>query len=118
TPFHLALGTKYSPTPFKPELLEMMRKSEQQEAQAAQAAQQQQEQNNQLQQAVTSLQVAQGIESIADAEEKRSEIPLNRAKTLTEINKNLASPLLDLIRERVKLEISREKVQNVQRTNA
>jgi hypothetical protein len=100
---------KNAPMQFKTATLNAIQQSVEQRQQQQQLAMQQAKADQQLQQAVTGLQVAQGIESIADAEEKRSEIPLNRAKTISEINKNQASPLIDLIKEQVKLEIAREK---------
>ena len=100
---------KYSPTPFKPELIEMIQRVEQQESQQGQQAAKQAQSAAELQDAIGQLQVAQSIESIADAEEKRSEIPLNRAKTLAEIQKLQAEPLLAAIREEVKLQIAQEK---------
>ena len=46
---------------------------------------------------------------MVDAQLKRSEIPLNRAKTISELNKNQFDPLIKLIKEQVRLEIAQEK---------
>ena len=104
-----------SPMQFKTPTLQAIQQAAQAREQQGQQAQQQAQTDQQLQQAVTQLQVAQGIESLADAAEKRSEIPLNMAKTISEINKNQASPIVDLVKEQVKLEISKNKqAQNAQ----
>ncbi len=98
-----------APMQFKTPTLQAIKRAQQAKQQAQQSAQRQEQANLQLQQAVTGLQVAQGIESLADAEEKRSEIPLNRAKTVSEINKNRFDPVGVLIKEMVRLEIAQEK---------
>jgi len=67
--------------------------------------------NTQLTQALTATQVQAANESNADAAEKRSQIPLNNAKTISEINKNQAGPLVDILREVVKLEIANNQRQ-------
>jgi hypothetical protein len=98
-----------SPMQFKTPTLKAIEQAAQGRQQQQQQAQQQAQIDQQLQQAVTGLQVAQGIESLADAAEKRSQIPLNNAKTVSEINKNAAGPIIDLIKEQVKLEIAQSK---------
>jgi hypothetical protein len=102
---------KSSPMQFKTPTLKAIERAQKAKQQQQQAAQQQAQTDQQLQQAVTQLQIAQGVESMADAAEKRSEIPLNHAKTISEINKNQASPIVDLIKERVKLEIAQNNQQ-------
>ena len=107
-----------SPMQFKTPTLQAIQNAQKSKQQQAQAAQQQAQTDQALQQAVTQLQVAQGIESLADAAEKRSEIPLNMAKTVSEINKNNASPLVDLVKEQVKLEIAQQKQAQIAGTGA
>jgi hypothetical protein len=106
-----------SPMQFKTPTLKAIEQAAQGRQQQQQQAAQQAQVDQQLQQAVTGLQVAQGIESLADAAEKRSQIPLNAAKTMSEINKNKAgalAPIVDLVKEQVKLEIAQSKqTQNV-----
>ena len=104
-----------APMQFKNQTLKAIQAAEQAQQGQQQMAMQQQQTDQALQQAVTQLQIAQGVESMADAAEKRSEIPLNMAKTVSEINKNQAGPIVDLIKERVKLEIA---TQNQQAQNA
>jgi hypothetical protein len=103
-----------SPMQFKTPTLKAIQQAAQARQQQSQQSQQQAQVDQRLQQAVTGLQIAQGIESLADAEEKRSQIPLNHAKTISEINKNQASPLVDLVKEAVKLEIAQNQAQNAQ----
>ena len=112
----LEMLVKASPGQFKTPTLKSIESAAQQKQQAQQAQIQSQQTTEQLTQALTAVQVSQAQENIADAQEKRSQIPLNNAKTMTEINKNLAASdaaqlkqLIDLVKEQVKLEISREK---------
>ncbi len=80
---------KYSPTPFKPELIEMIAKAEQAEAQRGQQAQKIQEMAQQLEiervkgeilgnRGIAEERRAQAVENISDA-------ALNRVKTMSEI---------------------------------
>ena len=104
---------KASPMQFKNATLQAIVKAEQGKQQAGQAAQQQEQLNQQLQQGLTAVQISQANENMADAAEKRSQIPLNNAKTVSEINKNLASPLIDLVKEQVRLAIAVDKQKQV-----
>lgn len=102
---------KSSPMQFKTATLKAIERATQQRKQLQQQQTQQQLTDQQLQTAITRNQLAQGEESLADAAEKRSEIPLNRAKTLSEINKNNAGPALTALKEMVKLEIAKDSIQ-------
>lgn len=112
----LEMLVKASPMQFKTSMLQAIQAASQRKKQLQQAQIQSQMTTERLNQAVTANQAAQAQESIADSQEKRSQIPLNNAKTLTEINKNIAAadaaqlkPLVDLVKEQVKFEIAREK---------
>ena len=108
-----------APMQFKTQTLNAIKQAEQGQQQQQQMQLQQAQTDQQLQQAVTQLQVAQGIESLADAAEKRSQIPLNAAKTMSEINKNKAAaltPIVDLVKEQVKMEIANNNQTQVQNT--
>ena len=65
---------------------------------------------DELTQGLTAVQISQSRENIADSQEKRAQAELNRAKTLTEINKNQFDPITSLIKEQVKLQISRDRI--------
>jgi hypothetical protein len=105
----LSVAVRFCPTPFKPELLKIMEQAEQQEKQMQQMQMQQQQRDAQLQEAVTRTQLAREAEDFANAQESRSEIPLNMAKTLVEIQKIGAEPLVNLIKEMVKFDIAKLK---------
>ena len=98
---------KYSPTPFKQELIEMVQRAEQQQK----AIQQQQlssvQRQAQLSEALAAGEVAKAQEDIANAAESRADAQFTRVKTLAEINKMRADALTNLIKEQVKLEIAR-----------
>ena len=64
---------------------------------------------------LTAAQIAQAQEDMASAAEKRSEIPLNRMKTLAQAQKLQAEPLVALVKEQVRLAIAQEKAQQAQR---
>ncbi len=81
---------KASPMQFKNATLKAIEQAQQRQQQAGQEAQKQQQLDTELQQAITATQIAKAQEDIADAQEARSSSGLNRAKTLTEINKNRA----------------------------
>jgi len=97
---------KASPMQFKSATLKLIQQAQQAKQQAQQKGQQQEQLGIQLQQALIATQVARAQEDSADAAEARSQIPLNNAKTISEINKNQASPLVDMLKEMVKLEIA------------
>ncbi|KKN77219.1 hypothetical protein LCGC14_0361970 [marine sediment metagenome] len=105
---------KAAPMQFKTPTLQAIQRASQQKQQLQKQQTQQVLTDQQLQQAVTQLQLAQGVESLADAAEKRSEIPLNRAKTLSEINKNRDSTELGALKELVRLEIAADKNRQLQ----
>jgi hypothetical protein len=117
----LEMLVKASPMQFKNSMLQAIQQASQQKQQAQQAQQQSQKITEELTQGLTAVQISQAQENIADAQEKRSQIPLNNAKTLTEINKNVAAadaaqikPLIELVKEQVKIEIAQQKqTQNV-----
>ena len=108
-----------SPIQYKVKTLKAIKQAQQAAQQAGQQQAQTQQATNELTNALTAVQISQAQENVADAQEKRSEIPLNNAKTLTEINKNVAAadqaqvqPLIDLVKERVRLEIATLNQQN------
>ena len=103
-----------SPIQFKSTMLKAIQAAAQQKKQLTQIQTQQQLMNNELTQGLTQVQISQAMENITDAQVNRSKIPLNNAKTLSEINKNQASPLVALIKEQVKLQIAEDKNRQVQ----
>ena len=103
-----------SPLQYKNKTLQAIKQAQQAAQQAGQAQFKAQQETSQLTNALTAVQISQAKENIADAAEKRSEISLNRAKTISEINKNLASPLVDLVKEEVRLQIAMANQQNRQ----
>lgn len=111
----LEMLVKASPMQFKTSMLQAIQRASKQKEQAQQAQLQSQQNADRLTQGLTAVQISQAEENIADAQEKRSQIPLNNAKTISEINKNQASPILDLIKEEVRLQIAQDKqgAQNV-----
>jgi len=109
---------KASPMQFKTPTLKMIQQAHQAKQQAQQKGQQQEQLGIQLQQALIATQVARAQEDSADAAEARSQIPLNNAKTISEISKNLASPIIDMIKEQVRLQIAGMNQQMRQAQNA
>ena len=105
---------KTAPMQFSNVMLQAIQRAQQQRTQMQQLAQQQQFAGNQLTQGLTAAQIAQAQESMADAAEKRSEIPLNRMKTLAQAQKLAADPLVALIKEQVRLAIAQEKSRQLQ----
>lgn len=101
---------KAAPIQFKIPTLQAIQKAMQARQQQAQAVAKTQQITDQLTQGLTAVQISQAKENIADSQEKRAEAELNRAKTLTEINKNRFDPIAALIKEQVKLEIARDKI--------
>ena len=95
-----------SPIQYKTKTLKAIERAQQAAQQAGQAQAQAAGDASKLTNALTAVQISQAEENVADAQEKRSEIPLNRAKTISEINKNLATPLTDLVKEEVRLQIA------------
>lgn len=106
-----------SPMQFKQATLKAIQQAGQQRSQLQQQQAASQKTTDELTQALTAVQISQAQENIADAQEKRSEIPLNRAKTISEINKNKFDPIVGLIREQVRLEIAQEKQREVINAN-
>jgi hypothetical protein len=100
---------KSSVMQFKLPTLRAIQAAMKQRSQAQQIAMKSQQLTDQLTQGLTAVQIAQARENVADAEVKRSEIPLNRAKTITEINKNQLDPIVALVKEQVRLQIAQEK---------
>ncbi|KKM81446.1 hypothetical protein LCGC14_1329850, partial [marine sediment metagenome] len=74
-----------------------------------QAQAQSQQNADKLTQGLTAVQISQAQENMADAREKRSEIPLNRMKTLAQAQKISAEPLVALVKEEVRLQIAQDK---------
>ena len=100
---------KASPMQFKSITMQAIQQALKSRKQLQQQQLQGQQTNDQLTNALSTSQIAQAQESIADAQEKRSEIPLNRAKTLAEIQKLQAEPVVNMIKEEVKLQIAQNK---------
>lgn len=100
---------KASPMQFKTPTLQAIQRAVRQRQQLQQTQLQSQQSTDKLTQGLTAVQISQAQENIADAQEKRSEIPLNRAKTLAELKKVGAEPLISLIKEQVRLQIAQEK---------
>lgn len=105
---------KASPIQFKVPTLKAIEAAIKQRGQAQQQAAQSQKLNDDLTRGLTAVQISQAQENITDAQLNRSEIPLNRAKTVSEINKNSFDPLVSLIKEQVRLQMSQEKLQAAQ----
>jgi len=110
-----------SPIQYKTKTLEAIKQAQQAAQEAGKAQAKTANEAAQLTNALTANQISQSQENIADAQEKRSEIPLNRAKTLTEINKNIAAadkdaiaPLVDMVKEEVRLQIAMANAQKRQ----
>ncbi len=100
---------KSAPMQFKTPTLQAIQKATQARQQQAQQAAQSQKVTDQLTQALSVSQIAKAQEDVADAQESRSQIPLNQAKTLSEVNKNRFDPIVALIKEQVRLQIAQEK---------
>lgn len=98
-----------APMQFKTPMMKAVDAASERQKQLGQIQTQQQLAGNQLTNALTQVQISQAEENISDAQVNRSQIPLNRAKTLSEINKNQAGPIVNLIKEQVKLAIAQEK---------
>ncbi len=105
-----------SPIQFKNTMLKAIQAAAQQKKQLSQAQMQSQLDNSKLTNALTAVQISQAQENITDAQVNRSQIPLNMAKTVSEINKNQASPLVSLIKEQVKLAIAEDRNRQLQET--
>jgi hypothetical protein len=75
-----------SPIQYKTKTLEAIKQAQDAAQQAGQAQAQSAQTSEQLAQALTAVQVSQAQENVADAQEKRSQIPLNNAKTLSELD--------------------------------
>lgn len=100
---------KAAPMQFKTPTLQAIEAASQQRKQLQQAQIRSQQITEQLTQGLTAVQISQAQENIADAQVKRSEVPLNQAKTISEINKNESAPILALIKEQVRLQIAQDK---------
>ncbi len=105
----LEMLIKASPMQFKTRMLQAIQALAQQRKQMQQAQIRNQLINDELTQGLTAVQISQARENIVDAQVKRSEIPLNMAKTISEVNKNQATPIIALIKEQVRLQIAQEK---------
>jgi hypothetical protein len=109
---------KASPMQFKTMTLQAIQRSLQQRQQLQQSQLQSQQATDQLTQGLTRVQISQAEENIADAQAKRSEIPLNRAKTAAQIEKLQLDPLVKLVvdslKEDVRLQIAQDKNRQVQ----
>lgn len=104
----LAEVAKYSPTPFKPELIQIIQKAEQKEAQMQQRAmqiQQQQEMAN-LELVKGNVLANRGIaeERRSQAVENQTDAALNRAKIAAEINDMSIGRFLELVSTVISLE--------------
>ena len=108
---------KASPMQFKTPTLQAIQRAIKQRQQAQQVQMQSQQNTEKLTQGLTAVQISQAQENMADAREKRSEIPLNRMKTLAEAQKISAEPLVALVKEEVRLQIAQDKQKQVQNTN-
>ena len=100
---------KSAPMQFKIPTLQAIQRATKMRQQQSQAQAKSQQLTDQLTQGLTAVQISQAQENIADSQQKRSEIPLNQAKTLTEINKNMFDPFALMIKEQVRLQIAQEK---------
>ncbi len=93
---------KYSPTPFKPELMQIIQKAEQQAAQLSQKAQQLQERQAMIDQELAkgNILANRGIAEAqrAKAVEDQSDAALNRVKTIAEIDDIGQARVLELAR--------------------
>ncbi len=103
-----------APMTFSHKMLQAIQRAQEQKKQLLQLQQQQQLTGNQLTQALTMAQASEAQENAANAAEKRSEIPLNRMKTLAQAQKLAADPLVALIKEQVKFAIAQEKSNQLQ----
>lgn len=108
---------KNAPMQFSNVMLQAIQRAQQQKMHLQKVTMQQQLVGNQLTQGLTAAQIAQAQEDIASAAEKRSEIPLNRMKTLAQAQKLQADPLVALVKEEVRLQIAQEKSKQLQGTN-
>ena len=100
---------KTAPMQFTTVMLRAISEAQKQKQQLNQMVQKQQLSGEQLTQGLTQVQIAQAEENIADAAAKRSEIPLNRAKTLAQIQKLQFDPIAVMIKEEVRLAIAQAK---------
>ena len=95
-----------SPIQYKAKTLQAIKDAQQRAQQAGQAQAKAADDNAKLTNALTAVQISQAQENISDAQVNRSQIPLNNAKTISEVNKNLASPFIDLIKEQVRIQMA------------
>lgn len=105
---------KASPMQFKTPTLQAIQRTMRQRQQLQQTQLQSQQSTDRLTQGLTAVQISQAQENIADAQAKRSEIPLNRMKTLAQAQKLQLDPLVNLIKEEVRLQIAQDKQRQVQ----
>ncbi len=108
---------KTAPMQFTTVMLRAIKAAQQQKQQIQKTQLQSQQATDALTQGLTQVQITQARENIADAAEKRSEIPLNRAKTMAQIQKLQADPIVAIIKEEVKLQLAQEKTRQLQGTN-
>ena len=107
---------KASPMQFKTPTLQAIQRAIQSRQQQQQAQAQSQQSADKLTQGLTAVQISQAQENMADAREKRSEIPLNRMKTLAQAQKLQADPIVSLVKEEVRMQIAQDKQKQVQNT--
>ena len=104
-----------APMQFKVPTLQAIKRASQARQQSGQQAAQSQQMTDKLSQALSIAQIAKAQEDMADAQEKRSQIPLNNAKTMVEIQKLQAEPIISLIKEQVRLQIAQQKQNDSQK---
>ncbi len=105
---------KTAPMQFTTVMLRAISEAQKQKQQLNQMVQKQQLSGEQLTQALSAAQIAKAREDTAGAAEKRSEIPLNRAKTLAQIQKLQFDPIAVMIKEEVRLAIAQQQQQQLQ----
>lgn len=108
---------KTAPMQFSNVMLKAIKAAQQQKQQIQQTQLRSQQATDALTQGLTQVQISQARENIADAQVKRSEVPLNRMKTLAQAQKLQAEPLIAIIKEEVKLQIAQEQARQLQGTN-
>ena len=104
---------KASPMQFKNVTLQAIQAAMRQRQQAQQSQAKSQQITDELTQSLTAVQISQARENVSDAQVNRSEIPLNQTKTLAQIQKLQAEPIVNLVKEQVRLQIAQEKQSTV-----
>jgi len=103
---------KYSPTPFKSALLQIIQRGEQMRQQQMQQAQQAQKRQEALQEALTASETAQSEERRAQAFENQTSAALDRVNTMAKIQELQDKPM----RERAKLALEAQKLEIMNRS--